>query len=304
MLPQKGSLRPEPAPVAALRPTFSEFVADSYLPYVSVRKRSVGTDISMLNNHLLPAFGPTRLGEFTRDELVRFHTSKRQEGYAPGTVDRMVVLLRFIMNLAAKWGVITPNENPAREFELFNVPNNRERYLSTDEVERLITELRNSINPDLLRIVTALLLTGCRRGEILQARWCDVDFDRDVVHFPITKQGKPHKLPLTNDLREFLQALPSRGNSDYLFPNARTGKPYKSIFYSWDTARKAAGMPELRIHDLRHSFASFLVNSGRSLYEVQRLLGHTSSRTTQRYAHLSDDALSQAMSAASGWMKA
>lgn len=294
---------PEPPPAEALRPSFAEFVQDSYLPYASVRKRSVGTDISMLNNHLLPAFGPTRLGEFTRDELVRFHTAKRQQGYAPGTVDRMVVLLRFIMNLAVKWGVISAAENPAREFELFNVPNNRERFLSGEEVELLITELRNSINPDLLNIVTALLLTGCRRGEILKAQWKDIDLERDVFHIPLTKQGRPHKLPLAPDLRTFLLGLPSRGKSDWLFPNARTGKPYQSIFYSWDTARKAAGMPELRIHDLRHSFASFLVNAGRSLYEVQRLLGHTSSRTTQRYAHLSDDALTQAMSAASGWVK-
>jgi len=76
-----------------------------------------------------------------------------------------------------------------------------------------------------------------------------------------------------------------------VFPNPKTGKPYVSIFYSWNTARKQAGLADVRIHDLRHSFASFLVNAGRSLYEVQKILGHTQIKTTQRYAHLSQDTL-------------
>ena len=76
-----------------------------------------------------------------------------------------------------------------------------------------------------------------------------------------------------------------------MFPNSKTAKPYVSIFISWDTARKQAGLADVRIHDLRHSFASFLVNAGRSLYEVQKILGHTQIKTTQRYAHLSQDTL-------------
>lgn len=278
--------------------TIATFVRERYLPYAQARKRSIETDISVLNNHLLPAFGSHHISEITRAEIVSFHTQKRQAGYAPGTADRMVVLLRFMLNLAIKWEMLPRGSNPADQFEFFNESNARERYLSQDEVKRLITELKKSENPDLLNIVTALLFTGCRRGEVLNAKWTDIDLDRMVWTIPVTKQGKPHRLPITQELKAFLLSLPSNNQSDYVFPSPRTGKPYKAIFYSWDRARKDAGMPELRIHDLRHSFASFLVNGGRSLYEVQKLLGHTSSRTTQRYAHLSSDSLASALSVA------
>lgn len=88
-----------------------------------------------------------------------------------------------------------------------------------------------------------------------------------------------------------LASLPRREGCDHAFANPDTGKPFVSFFYSWDTARKRAGMADVRMHDLRHSFASFLINGGRSLYEVQKILGHTQVKTTQRYAHLSHDSL-------------
>lgn len=91
------------------------------------------------------------------------------------------------------------------------------------------------------------------------------------------------------------QRAEARSQLETIFPNPPTGKPYVSIFYSWDTARKAAGLPDLRVHDLRHSFASFLVNAGRSIYEVQELLGHSDIRTTSRYAHLSRERLFDAV---------
>lgn len=278
--------------------TFECFVNQHYIPYAKQRKRSLATDISVLKNHLLPTFGSYALGELTKVHVVEFHTEKRSMGYAPATVDRMVVLLRFALNLAVKWGLLSGEKHPVKNFEFFNVPNARERYLVAEEVDRLVDALKASNNKDLLSIVRGLLLTGCRRGEILNARWRDIDMTSGVWVIPITKQGRPHQLPLSSNLKAYLSALPSKGSSEYLFPSPVTGRPYKSIFYSWHTARCASGMPELRIHDLRHSFASFLVNGGRSLYEVQRILGHTTPRTTQRYAHLSMSSLSEAMEVA------
>lgn len=276
---------------------FADFVDNHYLPYASVRKRSIETDISILKNHLLPRFGDQVISEISKTDLIEFHTAKRAEGYAPGTVDRMLVLIRFMVNLARKWGLVTKDFNPTADFPFFNVPNARERYLNQEEVEKLVTVMRRSENPDLLNIVVGLLLTGLRKNELLQAKWENVDLKANMIVIPVTKQGRPHRLPLSRQLQEYLQGLPSFGKSEYLFPSPKTGLPYRSIFQSWNTARKTVGMPELRIHDLRHSFASFLVNSGRSLYEVQRLLGHTNSKTTQRYAHLSDAALIDAMGA-------
>ena len=99
-----------------------------------------------------------------------------------------------------------------------------------------------------------------------------------------------------------LNGLPSKGTSRWLFPNLDTGKPYTQIYYSWNTARKQAGLADVRMHDLRHSFASFLVNSGRSLYEVQKLLGHANISTTERYAHLANETLTCAANAAGNFV--
>jgi site-specific recombinase XerD len=96
-------------------------------------------------------------------------------------------------------------------------------------------------------------------------------------------------VPISDGVIHLLQSVPN--TCDYVFANPKTRKPFVSIFCSWNTARKSVGLDEVRIHDLRHSFASFLVNNGRSLYEVQRILGHTQIKTTQRYAHLSNDSL-------------
>jgi len=106
----------------------------------------------------------------------------------------------------------------------------------------------------------------------------------------VTKAGKPRYVPLSDGVVQLLSTL-AHDSPTWVFPNPKTGKPYVSIFYSWNTARKQAGLADVRIHDLRHSFASFLVNAGRSLYEVQKILGHTQIKTTQRYAHLSQDTL-------------
>ena len=105
-----------------------------------------------------------------------------------------------------------------------------------------------------------------------------------------TKLGKPRFVPMSDGVVTLLESLP-RLDCEWVFANPKTLKPYVSIFCAWNTARTKAGLADVRIHDLRHSYASFLVNAGRSLYEVQRLLGHTQIKTTQRYAHLSHDTL-------------
>jgi integrase len=153
-------------------------------------------------------------------------------------------------------------------------------------------------------IVLFLIYTGARKREALDAKWQDIDWDKKSWRIPKTKSGKVRHIPLSRGALSVLEALENlcmEGKlgehlkaysladmtQRYIFANIRTGQPYVSFFYSWNAARIRAGMPDLRVHDLRHSFASFLVNAGRSLYEVQELLGHADIRTTSRYAHLS-----------------
>jgi integrase len=136
----------------------------------------------------------------------------------------------------------------------------------------------------------------------LKAEWREFDLANRSWVIPLSKSGTARKVAISDPLVALLEALPSRGKSPYLFTNPATAKPYVAIWYAWNSARKRAGLAHVRIHDLRHSFASFLVNSGRGLYEVQRLLGHAHIKTTQRYAHLSDETLISAANTAGSFM--
>jgi integrase len=147
-------------------------------------------------------------------------------------------------------------------------------------------------------IVPMLILTGARKREVLDAKWADFNLERKHWLIPMTKSGKARHVPLSDGALMVLSAVPRLPDCDWAFPNPQTSEPYVSIYYPWDTARKLAGLADVRMHDLRHSFASLLINSGRTLYEVQRLLGHTQIKTTQRYAHLSEDTLRAAANAA------
>ena len=132
----------------------------------------------------------------------------------------------------------------------------------------------------------------------MDAKWQDIDLDKRLWRIEFNKTGQTRHAPVSEGLLSLLAKLPRLAGNEYLFPNPKTGKPFVSIFHSWDTARQKAGLKDVRIHDLRHSFASYLINQGHSLYEVQNLLGHTQVKTTQRYAHLSQDSLLNAADSA------
>jgi len=203
----------------------------------------------------------------------------------------VIILCRYIFNCALKWEVEGLERNPTAGIALFPENNKRERYLKEDEALRLFEALEASPNPLLPFIIAMLLLTGARKREVLTARWADIDLEQRLWRIEFNKTGKTRHVPISDGLLALLEKLPRREGEEYLFTSPKTGKPFISIFHSWDTARRKAGLADLRIHDLRHSFASYVINAGRSLYEVQKLLGHTQVKTTQRYAHLSHDSL-------------
>lgn len=279
-------------------PTLREFVEGRYLPHIQGNKRSWKSDETLLRLHILPALGRHQIDAITTAEVTAFQHAIKAKGYAPGTANRILILLRCLFNLAARWEVEGSGANPARKVELFKLNNEQQVFLSKDQVAVLLQALETSDNPQLLHIVKFLLLTGARKQEGLRAEWREFDVASRSWVIPLSKSGRARKVALSDALIGVLDQLPSRGTSPYLFPNPTTGKPYVSVWHAWDTARRKAGLPEVRIHDLRHSFASFLVNSGRSLYEVQKLLGHAHIKTTQRYAHLSNETLINAANAA------
>ena len=273
-----------------LSPTLEAFAANDYIPYVKTYKKSWEMDISRIRNHLLPYFGTMRMKDIEKRDVVQLINDQLPD-YKPGSINRVIILLRYMFNLAIKWEVEGVFRNPTAGIPLLKENNQVERFLSVEEAKALLIAIKASKNPMLQHIVSMLILTGARKREVLDAKWEDFDMERTSWRIPNTKAGKARIVPLSDTATALLMKLRKKKRSPYAFANPITLKPYKSIYYSWHTARKEAGLDDVRIHDLRHSFASFLVNAGRSLYEVQTLLGHTQIKTTQRYAHLSTTSL-------------
>ncbi|EFI32753.1 integrase family protein [Desulfonatronospira thiodismutans ASO3-1] len=276
-------------------PTFEDFAWNSYLPYVQGYKRSWKSDLSFLRTHLVPKFGKLHLDQITRDDIMAMHQERLKNGAAPASANRLVILLRYMFNLAIQWETPGVTVNPTKGVPLAEENNQRERYLTEEEVQRLCKAVKESENPLLEPIISMLILTGARKSEVLNAKWEDLDLERKRWRIPYTKSGKPRTVPLSESALEVLRSVPKVEGSEYIFPSPVTGKPFNSIYNSWNTARIKSGLEDVKIHTLRHSFASFLVNAGRNLYEVGKLLGHTQMRTTMRYSHLSDETLAEAV---------
>src|SRR5262245_55326186 len=168
------------------------------------------------------------------------------------------------------------------------------RYLSRLEAARLLGSIRADENQIAAKAIMLLFLTGGRRSEVTQAQWSYVDWQRGTLFVPKSKNGQPRYIQLNSRAIELLRSVARADSNPYIFPAPTTGRPMPHLFFPWDRIRKRAALQDVRLHDLRHSFASFLVNNGEDLYEVQKLLGHSNPRTTQRYAHLSRERLARA----------
>jgi integrase len=271
-------------------PTIESFISEYYMPHIKTYKRSWDTDVSLIKNHILPKYGKLYLDEFTKQHMISF-VSSQLKTHKPGSVNRVIILFRYIFNCALKWETPGITKNPTAGISLLEENNKKERFLSAIEVNALVSALKASDNKMLQYIIPMLILTGARKGEVLKAKWEDFNFEQRVWRIPLSKSGKARHVPMSDGVLSLLDSVPRYEGCSYVFANPKTLLPYISFFCAWDTLRKSVGLGDVRVHDLRHSFASFLVNSGRSLYEVQRILGHTQIKTTQRYAHLSQDSL-------------
>lgn len=277
--------------------TLTAFFTEQYLPYVRTYKRSWETDRIILDCHVLPAWGERALDNVTEADVARLVGTLQVAGYAPATINRVLAVVSYGYALALRWRVEGIAHNPVAGIRRLKENNHIECYLSPVQSKMLLACLERSRNPCLADIVAFMLYTGARKREVLDARWQDIHRGHQLWRIPHTKAGKARFVPLSQGALGVLGQCRRRAasNSPWIFANPRTGQPFVSIYHSWNRARQQAGLPALRLHDLRHSFASFLVNAGRSLYEVQVLLGHTNPSTTQRYAHLSPDWLREAV---------
>ena len=167
----------------------------------------------------------------------------RSEEYAPGTVARIIVILRYVFNLARKWKVLPHGTNPASGIP---VPPDvqRSRYLSKLEAARLLEFIRADENQIAAKAIMLLFLTGARRNEVTQAEWSYIDWQRSTLFVPKSKNGQPRYIQLNSTAIELLKSVPRTDGNPYIFPAPTTGRPMPHLFFPWDRIRKRAGLTD------------------------------------------------------------
>ena len=244
----------------------------------------------LIGNVILPALGRNRVADVTRADVARFHHARRA---TPTEANRALALLSTMFNFSERVGERPDGSNPCRHVERFP-QRRRERFLSEDELARLGDALAAYTgSPYHVATIKLLIFTGARLGEVLGLRWEWVDFDRGDARLPDSKTGaKTIQLPAP--ALEVLAALPRIESEPHVLGRHR-GTTF--IEAPWRRIRTAAGLGDVRLHDLRHAFASVAASAGLALPIIGKMLGHTQAQTTQRYAHLASDPVKAAAAA-------
>ncbi len=277
-------------------PTYGE-LAQRHLNHAKTYQRSYDTTELYMRLHILPRWGKLRVSEISKPAVAQWLAEKSKEGLALASVEKIRVIFGRSFELAIQWETPGVTRNPTRGIKRPPINNARTRYLTSAEALRLQRAVAVSRNPQLKYIVGLLLLTGARVSELLQAEWRHIDLDRQTWLIPTSKTGKPRHVPLSQAAIAIMEQVPLFKDCVYLLPNPRTLKPFTDIKHPWDTARRAAVLSDLRLHDLRHSAASFMINAGIDLFAVGRVLGHADHKSTMRYSHLANSTLLAAVEA-------
>jgi integrase len=271
-------------------------LAEQYLAeHASAKKKptSVRMDRINLNKHILPSLGRKQVESISRADVRRLHHSMRN---TPGAANRCLALVSKMMNLAERWGIRPDGSNPCRHIEK-NPEKKRRRFLSAEELARLgaacrAAEESGKIPLAFLALVRLLIFTGARLSEIQKARWDWVDLEAGVLHLPDSKTGAKSIFLPAPGLEVLTHLLRVDGNPHVI---AGVGGRYLvNVWKQWAVLRDMASLKDVRLHDLRHSFASVGAAGGMSLNIIGGLLGHTQAQTTARYAHLAADPLKAA----------
>lgn len=263
----------------------------AFLSFVQGYKRSANADESKLRLHLNDYFGDRRLCDITTRNIQEYHMMISKK-LSQSTANRHLALLSMIFNVAIQWGIL--ERSPTKGVKKFKEDNQKQRFLSADEIGRLYQAMEAEDNKVAVNALKLLLLTGCRREEILKLKWEDVSIESGTLYLPDSKTGSRY-VQLNAAAKELLTGI-ARGKGPFVFPGHRdANKPLNNPRKCFTRLLSHAGIEEsVRLHDLRHTHASILVNAGASLFVVQKALGHSNPQTSQRYSHLSDKTLRDA----------
>lgn len=239
-----------------------------------------------IRKHIVPQLGDLRIGAVGRRHVLALH---RRLAATPVQANNVVVTLSQIFTKAQEWGILAEGKNPCRHVGLYR-QRKRERFLTEAELERLgrvldEAEENGGATPAAISAIRLLILTGCRRGEILGLRWEDVDLNARELRLRDSKTG-PRVVPLSPSAARLLADLPRSAASPWVIPGRKPGTHMRRLGNAWRLLRGRAGLGDVRLHDLRHSFASNALAVGESLPMIARLLGHRQIASTARYAHL------------------
>ena len=276
-------------------PTVAE-VAEKYLKeHVEVRLkastvRNVRND---LQKHIVPAFGKLALASLEPERIVALHTARYR---TPAMANQMVSTLSAMYAMAETWGIVPEGSNPCARFPKFRT-GKPERFLTEAEFCRLGKtlngmEAEGEIRPGPAAAIRLLMLTGCRCNEILRLRWEEVDFERGELRLADSKTGQ-RSVPLSPAAKRVLASRARVLGNPWVIPGRLKGRPLRNVDRSWRKLRERAELKDVRLHDLRHSFASRALALGESLPMIGKLLGHARIQTTARYAHLAETSVSE-----------
>ena len=259
--------------------------------YAKQNKKTWKNDVRCLEASLKPFFGRFKLKEITPRHIEKYRAERLETGVTKATVNRELALMKKKYSLAIDWELAM--QNPVKKIKFFSEKDNqKERILSKKEEDTLL-----KISPDYLKpILIVALHTGMRKSEILNLRWSQVDSKKRLIKVENTKSGKSRYININSELSCLLPSLKTKNKErEFVFTNPVTGKPFVDLKRAFKTACEEAGISELRFHDLRHTFASRLIESGVDLITVRDLLGHSTVKVTERYTHSNQELKKEAV---------
>lgn len=273
------------------QPTMNDLCVEYLEHHALVHKRphSVRDDKQMIAGNIAPKIGTLRVSAVSRQGVAKLHASLKATPYL---ANRVLALLSKMFSLAIEWHWVSGN--PAQGIPRFH-EDRRERWLQPKELVRFIEALNAYHNQDVADAIRLLLLTGSRKSEVLTAEWSMFDLQQGLWTKPSshTKEKQIEHIPLSVQALELLTRMKVQSDgTGFLFPGLNG--PRTTVRSAWSQICKAAGLTDVRVHDLRHSYASYLVSNGVSLHVVGKLLGHSQAQTTQRYAHVAHQSLRDA----------